>query len=140
MGARGILPIIPAGCPNPVPGRVDKARRSVLWTPDGRDPGGHLTLEVPPVNLTLELIAYDSNGASVPARVVLNWSGAEDWRKRDMDGGALGSAVDLIGILKDTTIELWKEYRGADKERRTQILEQLDGLKWRSFGEVPALG
>jgi hypothetical protein len=55
-------------------------------------------------------------------------------------GGLVGSAVELIGILKDTTIEVWKEYRAADKERRTQILEQLDGLKWRSFGEVPALG
>lgn len=55
-------------------------------------------------------------------------------------GDLVGSAVELIGILKDATLEVWKEYRAADKERRTQILEQLDGLKWRSFGDVPALG
>jgi len=58
-----------------------------------------------------------------------------------MGGGALvGSAVELIGILKDATLEVWKEYRAADQERRSHILEQLDGLKWRPFGEVPALG
>jgi len=57
-----------------------------------------------------------------------------------MGGGALvGSAVELTGILKDAMLEVWKAYRAADQERRTQILEQLDGLKWRSFGEVPTL-
>ena len=55
-------------------------------------------------------------------------------------GDIVGSVVELIGILKDASLEVWKEYRAADRERRKQILEQLNGLKWRSFGEVPALG
>jgi len=65
------------------PGKVLEDTRD-LASADGRELAGHLTLEVPPVNLTLELIAYNSNGASVPAGVVLNWSGAEDWRKPEL--------------------------------------------------------
>ena len=51
----------------------------------------------------------------------------------------LKSVAELMKVLKDAGLEIWREYRTADKEHRQQIKDQLDSLMWRSYGEVPAL-
>jgi hypothetical protein len=53
---------------------------------------------------------------------------------------AISGVAELIEVLGGIGLDIWREYRAADQEQRRQILEQLDALKWRSFGEVPALG
>jgi hypothetical protein len=57
-------------------------------------------------------------------------------------GGAdvISGVAELIEVLKGVGLDIWREYRAADQEQRRQILDQLNALKWRSFGEVPALG
>ncbi len=55
-------------------------------------------------------------------------------------GDVLENAAELITALKDAGLDIWREYRAADKEQQQQILDQLDTLKWRSFGDVPELG
>ena len=57
-------------------------------------------------------------------------------------GGAdvISGMAELIDVLTGVGLDIWREYRAGDQEQRRQILEQLDALKWRSFGEVPALG
>jgi hypothetical protein len=57
-------------------------------------------------------------------------------------GGAdfIQSAADLITALNEAGLDIWRAYRAAEDEQRQQILDQLDSLKWRPFGEVPALG
>ena len=57
-------------------------------------------------------------------------------------GGAdvIGDVAELITALTDAGLDIWREYRAADSAHREQILDQLDGLQWRSFEKVPALG
>ncbi|MEN8180136.1 MAG: hypothetical protein ABFS39_16160 [Pseudomonadota bacterium] len=37
-------------------------------------------------------------------------------------------------------LEFWRECQAAKQEQRKQILDQFDSLKWRSYGDAPALG
>ena len=48
--------------------------------------------------------------------------------------------AELLKVLKEAGLDIWREYRTADKEHRQQISDQLDSLKWRSYDKVPALG
>ncbi len=49
-------------------------------------------------------------------------------------------AAELLKVLKEAGLDIWREYRTADKEQRQQISDQLDSLMWRSYDKVPALG
>jgi|GEM_PF-4905372 len=49
-------------------------------------------------------------------------------------------AAELLKVLMEAGLDIWREYRTVDKENRQQIRDQLDSLKWRSFDKVPALG
>jgi len=44
---------------------------------------------------------------------------------------------DLLPLLIDTAKGIWTEYREASKERKQEILAQLDALKWKPFHELP---
>jgi hypothetical protein len=47
---------------------------------------------------------------------------------------------ELITVLKDAALDIWREYKAARKEQQEQMLDQLDAMQWRSFGDVPELG
>ena len=49
-------------------------------------------------------------------------------------------AAELLKVLKEAGLDIWREYRTADKEQRQQIRDQLDSLTWRSYDKLPALG
>ncbi len=48
----------------------------------------------------------------------------------------LGVVPDLVKALTDAGISISKEYRSASKERRNEIRDLLDHLKWRAFAEI----
>jgi hypothetical protein len=58
------------------------------------------------------------------------------------DQGARGSLPtmpglsDLIQALTEAGLSIWREFRGVGKERRAEIRDQLDHLKWRAFGDL----
>jgi hypothetical protein len=52
----------------------------------------------------------------------------------------LKGAAELLKVLKDAGLEIWREYRSADERQRQQISDQLDTLQWRSYDKVPAMG
>lgn len=47
---------------------------------------------------------------------------------------AAGAA--MIPSLIDAATALWIDYQEADREQQQQILDLLDGLKWRNFSEI----
>ncbi len=54
--------------------------------------------------------------------------------------GFVKGAAELLKVLMEAGLDIWREYRTADKEQRQQISDQLDSLMWRSYDKVPALG
>ncbi len=54
--------------------------------------------------------------------------------------GFVKGAAELLKVLTEAGLDIWREYRTADKEQRQQISDQLDSLMWRSYDKVPALG
>jgi len=52
----------------------------------------------------------------------------------------ISGIAELIDALGGVGLDIWWEYRAADEAQRRQISDQLDALKWRSFGEVLAFG
>jgi len=44
---------------------------------------------------------------------------------------------DLVRALTEAGLSIWREYRGVGNERRDEIRDQLDDLKWRAFGDIP---
>jgi hypothetical protein len=43
---------------------------------------------------------------------------------------------DLIKALNEVGISIWKEYKAAGKQRRDEIRDELDHLKWKSFADI----
>jgi hypothetical protein len=43
---------------------------------------------------------------------------------------------DLITGLTKAGISIWREYRAAGKEKRDEIRDELDHLKWKSFADI----
>ncbi len=43
---------------------------------------------------------------------------------------------DLIKKLTESGISIWHEFRDAGQTRRTQILDQLEHLKWKAFADI----
>ena len=43
---------------------------------------------------------------------------------------------DLVKALTDAGISVWKEYAAAGKQRRDEIRDQLDHLKWKPFADI----
>ena len=50
--------------------------------------------------------------------------------------GAIGAAATLIPELTKAAKEIWAEYGKLKKERRSEVLAQLDGLRWKPFHEL----
>ena len=42
----------------------------------------------------------------------------------------------LVKALSDAGISIWNEYRTAGKQRRDEIRDQLDHLKWHAFADL----
>lgn len=45
---------------------------------------------------------------------------------------------DIVTALLEGGIDVWKEFRRADEQRRNVIIAQLDGERWLAFNAVPA--
>jgi hypothetical protein len=43
---------------------------------------------------------------------------------------------DLVRALTEAGLGIWREYRSAGKERRDEINDQLDHLKWQAFADI----
>jgi hypothetical protein len=52
----------------------------------------------------------------------------------------LKGAGELLKVLEDAGLEIWREYREVDKEYRQQITGQIESLEWRPYQDVPSLG
>lgn len=48
----------------------------------------------------------------------------------------IAAVPNLVKVLMDAGLNIWKEFRAGDKQRREDIRNQLDGLKWRSFADL----
>jgi len=48
----------------------------------------------------------------------------------------LPSLADLITGLTEAGLSIWREYRAAGKEKRDEIRDELDHLKWKSFADI----
>ncbi len=48
----------------------------------------------------------------------------------------IGSASELFKVIMDAGISIWKEYRSANETRRRELLDQIEGLKWKAFHEI----
>jgi hypothetical protein len=57
-------------------------------------------------------------------------------RKNPLAIAAIGLAPELIEALTKAGKTIWQEYRNVNKERKQEILDQLDALKWKAFHEI----
>jgi hypothetical protein len=48
----------------------------------------------------------------------------------------ISAVPDLVKVLIDAGFNIWKEFQAGNKQRRDDIRNQLDGLKWRSFADL----
>jgi hypothetical protein len=46
--------------------------------------------------------------------------------------------ADLVKALFEGGIAIWREWRGADAERRKQMATRLESLRWKPFADIPA--
>lgn len=44
-----------------------------------------------------------------------------------------------IADATDAVIKIWQVYKAADEERRSKLIQQIDGLKWQPFVAVPPM-
>ena len=51
-------------------------------------------------------------------------------------GGVAEAAIELTSKVIDTGVSIWRELRSSSKERRKQLLSQLDELRWMPFGDI----
>ena len=58
--------------------------------------------------------------------------------KRSGITAVLTTVASLLPALTELGVAIWNAYRGAKKEQRQQILDQLDALKWKPFYEFTA--
>jgi len=49
----------------------------------------------------------------------------------------LATAGELLPELVDAAKYIWEEYRNSKQSRRQEILDELEGLKWKPFHEIP---
>lgn len=109
---------------------------------------GHITIEIPPQNSSVGLIAKNQNGASEPAAFYVNWEGTPDWYKPNLYVLAVGvkeyeeksydglhypdkDAEDFVNAVKKQKGRLYKEVttrllRNGEAKREAI----LDGLDW----------
>jgi hypothetical protein len=45
-------------------------------------------------------------------------------------------APDLVKVITDSGLAIWKAFHDANKERRDAILSEVDQLQWRSFTDL----
>jgi len=48
----------------------------------------------------------------------------------------ISAVPDLVKVLIDAGFNIWKEFRAGNKQRRDDIRNQLDGVKWQSFANL----
>lgn len=115
---------------------------------------GDITLDVPPEDAVISLIARNEHGSSEPARHVVNWSGDADWYKPKLYVLAVGisvyqdAAYSLNYAAKDARdfVEAIKAQEGGlyrrvsvrflpDREARKGAI--LDGLEWLEKQTTP---
>lgn len=51
-------------------------------------------------------------------------------------GGVAEAAIELTSKVIDTGVSIWNELRSSDKDRRKQLLSQLEELRWVSFSDI----
>lgn len=61
-------------------------------------------------------------------------------RKNPLAIAAIGLAPELIDALTKAGKTIWQEYRNVKKEKKQEILDQLDTLKWKAFHEIAGGG
>jgi len=61
-------------------------------------------------------------------------------RKNPLALAAIAVAPELIDALTKVGKTIWQEYRNVGKERKQEILDQLDTLKWKAFHEIAGGG
>ncbi|WP_165741869.1 caspase family protein [Candidatus Thiosymbion oneisti] len=109
---------------------------------------GQLSLEIPPSEATVSIIARNRHGTSEPASFAINWTGSKDWYKPTLYVLAVGvsdyqeDTLNLKFASKDAqdfrqAIEHQKK-RGLYRDVKTKLLDDrkatreavLDGLDW----------
>jgi hypothetical protein len=48
----------------------------------------------------------------------------------------LGTVPELVKVITDAGLSIWKAFHDAGKERRDAILAEVDRLQWRSFADI----
>jgi hypothetical protein len=108
---------------------------------------GQIQVELPAADTVVELLAYNANGASEPARYAVDWSGAADYFKPDLYvlaigvGDYPGEEQDLPYAAKDArdfVRAIRKQEGGVYKTVHVRHLDDreatrsaiLDGLEW----------
>ena len=61
-------------------------------------------------------------------------------KKNPLALAAIAVAPELIDALIKVGKTIWQEYRNVGKERKQEILDQLDTLKWKAFHEIAGGG
>jgi hypothetical protein len=93
----------------------------------GRDPTSSLELGEALRVAAEKRIAF----TSLVEQVIGDSEGARGWVY-----DAVRVVPDLVRALTEAGIGIWREFRGAGKARRDEILDQLDHLKWRPFADI----
>ncbi|MBI5552656.1 MAG: hypothetical protein HY911_14205 [Desulfobacterales bacterium] len=57
-------------------------------------------------------------------------------RKNPLAIAAIAAVPELVDGLSKAGISIWQEYRNVKASRQKEILDQLDGLKWKSFQDT----
>ena len=121
----------PVGAIARVEARVDTGKAQILahyphYSNERREVVGQISLEIPPTKSVVELFAYNDNGASTPARFVVNWQGAKDYYKPDLYVLAVG--------VSDYQNDSWDlEFAAKDAREFVDTVERQEG---RLYGKV----
>jgi hypothetical protein len=55
---------------------------------------------------------------------------------RSAVGEVIKGAAELIKVVSDATLAVWRDYRTAAEGRRRDLIARLDTYRWRPFGEI----
>lgn len=108
---------------------------------------GQITVEIPPADTVVDLLAYNQNGPSESARYRVNWSGTADFFKPDLYVLAVGvsdyaaqendlkyaakDAGDFVRGIRRQQGDLYKQVHVKHLDDRQATREAiLDGLDW----------
>jgi len=112
---------------------------------------GQITIEVPPKDVVVSLIANNKHGNSEPADFITNWAGAKDWFKPNLYVLAVGvshyslkhlnlkyaakDAQDFVNAISTQKGGLYKKVKhrllvSTDKVQKATKDNILDGLEW----------